>query len=175
MGGQPCQLQFLTILLSRQNKYQYRCLIEGALARVHIWQLRHSPQVTTAVVWVMQEAALEGPMRSIEAYSCDLHVLDSVQESQQVTCMTMEDWHQAQLADPTLSLVITGLWDGTLRWWQSKQTDPLELNQFLCEWNYLQLWKGVLYRRARPKDSEETLFSAGVASCTQRSHSKGMP
>ena len=28
--------------------------------------------------------------------------------------MTMEDLHQAQQADPTLGLVISRLWDGTL-------------------------------------------------------------
>ena len=50
----------------------------------------------------MQEAALEGPASPIEAYSCDLHILDAVQDSQQVTCMTLEDWHQAQQVDPIL-------------------------------------------------------------------------
>ena len=50
----------------------------------------------------------------IEAYSCDLHILDVVQDSQQVTCMTLEDWHQAQKVDPILSLVISRLQDGTL-------------------------------------------------------------
>ena len=63
----------------------------------------------------MQEAALEGPTSPIEAYSyCDLHILDAVQDSQQVTCMTLEDWHQAQQGDPTLSLVISRLQDETL-------------------------------------------------------------
>ena len=68
----------------------------------------------TAVVDTMQEASLESPTSLIEAHSCNLHVLDSVQDSQQVTCMTIEDWHQAQQMDPTLSLVIPRLWDGTL-------------------------------------------------------------
>ena len=71
-------------------------------------------QVTAAAVQTVQDAALEGPTSPIEAYSCNLHILDSVQDSQQVACMTMEDWHQAQQMDPTLSLVITRLWDGTL-------------------------------------------------------------
>ena len=62
----------------------------------------------------MQEAALEGLISPIEAYSCDLHILDAVQESQQITCMTLEDWCQAQQVDPTLSLVISRLWDRTL-------------------------------------------------------------
>ena len=62
----------------------------------------------------MQEAALKGPVSPIETYSCNLHILNAVQDSQQVTCMTLEDWHQAKQADPTLSLVISRLWDGTL-------------------------------------------------------------
>ena len=79
----------------------------------------------------MQEAALKGLTSPIEAYSCDLHVLDAVQDSQQVTCMTLEGWHQAQQADPTLSLVISRLQDGTLGQQQSKQMDPPEFSQFL--------------------------------------------
>ena len=71
--------------------------------------------------------------------------------------MTLEYWHQAQQADPTLSLVISRLWDGTLGQQQSKQTDPPEFNQFLCELNHL-LLQNVLYRRARSRESEETLF-----------------
>ena len=42
----------------------------------------------------VEEAALEGPTSPIEAYSYDLHILDAVQDSQQVICMTLEDWHQ---------------------------------------------------------------------------------
>ena len=52
-------------------------------------------QVMAAALWAMQEAALKGLTSPIEAYSCNLHLLDSVQDSQQVACMTMEDWHQA--------------------------------------------------------------------------------
>ena len=50
-------------------------------------------KVTAAAVWAVQEAALKGPASLIEAYSYDLHILDAVQDSQQVTCMTLEDWH----------------------------------------------------------------------------------
>ena len=57
----------------------------------------------------MQKAALKGAASHIEAYSYDLHVLDAVQDSQQVTCMILKDWHQAQQVDPTLSLVISRL------------------------------------------------------------------
>ena len=71
-------------------------------------------KVTAAAMQVVQEAALKGPTSPIEAYICNLHILDAVQDSQQVTCMTLEGWHKAQQADPTLSLVISTLWDGTL-------------------------------------------------------------
>ena len=88
-------------------------------------------KVTTAVVQAVQEAALKGPASPIKAYSCNLHVLDAVQGSQQVSCMTLEDRHQPRQADPTLSLVISWLWDGTLEWWQTKLTDPPKFSQFL--------------------------------------------
>ena len=39
----------------------------------------------------VQGAALKGPTSPIEAYSCDLHILDAVQASQQVACMILED------------------------------------------------------------------------------------
>ena len=64
-------------------------------------------KVTAEVVQAVQEAALKGPASPIEAYSYDLHILDAVQDSHQVTCMTLKDWHQAQHLDPTLSLVIS--------------------------------------------------------------------
>ena len=57
---------------------------------------------------------LKGLISPIEAYSCDLHILTSVQGSQQVACMTLEDWDQAHQSNPTLSLVISRLWDGIL-------------------------------------------------------------
>ena len=72
------------------------------------------PKVTATAVQSVQEAALEGLVSSIEAYSCDLHVLHAIQDSRQVTYMTLEDWHQAQEVDPVLSLVITRLRDGML-------------------------------------------------------------
>ena len=65
-------------------------------------------QVMAAAVLAMHETALEGPTK---AYTCNLHTLDSIQDSHQVTCMTVEDWQQA---DPSLSLVIARLWYGTL-------------------------------------------------------------
>ena len=47
--------------------------------------------ITAATVQAVQGAALEGPASPIKAYSYDLHILDAVQGSQQVTCMTLED------------------------------------------------------------------------------------
>ena len=58
----------------------------------------------------------------MEAYSSDLHVLDVLQDGNQVASMTLEDWHQAQEADSFLSLVITRLRDGMLGKIQSKAT-----------------------------------------------------
>ena len=81
-------------------------------------------KVTGAAVGAVQEAALKGPISPIEVYSCNLHILDAIQESKQVACMTLEDWHQAQEADPVLGLVITILRDGTLGKGQSNTTDP---------------------------------------------------
>ena len=49
-------------------------------------------KVTAADVRAVQEATLEGLVSPIEAYSCDLHVLDAIQDSKQVACMTLEDW-----------------------------------------------------------------------------------
>ena len=83
-------------------------------------------KVTTAAVQAVQEAALQGPPSHIEAYSSDLHVLDILQDSKQIASMTLEDWCQAQEADPVLSLVITRLRDEMLGKGQSKATDPLK-------------------------------------------------
>ena len=49
------------------------------------------PKVTVAAMQAVQEAALKGLVSPIEAYSCDLHILDAIQDSKQVTCMTLED------------------------------------------------------------------------------------
>ena len=52
-------------------------------------------QFTAAAVQAVQEAALKGSMSLIKAYSSDMHVLDSVEDSQQVSCLTTDEWHQA--------------------------------------------------------------------------------
>ena len=78
-------------------------------------------KVTAAAV---QAAALQGPASPIEAYTSDLHILDILQDSNQAASITLEDWCQAQEADPILSLVVTRLMDGMLGKAQSKATDP---------------------------------------------------
>ena len=84
-----------------------------------------------ADVQAVQEAALQGPASPIEAYSSDLHILDTLQDSQQIASMTLKDWHQAQEVDPVLSLVTTRLREGMLGKGQSKATDP---SQSLSVW-----------------------------------------
>ena len=91
-----------------------------------------------------------GPTSPIEAYGCDLHVLDP-----QVTCMTTDDWSQAQWADHILGLVILRMQDGTLGHCPLKHTDPPELWQFLWEHNHLKLRWGILYWKILPKESQE--------------------
>ena len=81
-------------------------------------------QVNAVAMWTMQETTHKGPRSPIEAYSCDLHILDSVKESPQVTCMTIDDWHKAQQSDPVMGLVIARLQDGALGQCQLKMTDP---------------------------------------------------
>ena len=61
-----------------------------------------------------EEATLKGSASLIEAYGNDLCILHAVADGSQVTCMTIDDWHQAQHVDSVLSLVITRLQDGTL-------------------------------------------------------------
>ena len=115
-------------------------------------------RATAATVQSVQGAALKGPVSPIVAYSYDLHILDAVQDSQQVTCMTLEDWCQAQQVDPVLSLVITRLWDVMLGKGQSNATDPPKVSQYRWECNHLLLKQGILYRQARSRESEETLL-----------------
>ena len=81
-------------------------------------------KVTAAAGQAVQEAAFQEPASPIEAYSSDLHVLDILQDSNQVASMTLKDWCQAQEMGPILSLVIARLRDGMLGQSQSKATDP---------------------------------------------------
>ena len=117
----------------------------------------HHIKVTAAAMQAVQEAVLQGPVSPIEAYSSDLHVLDILQDSNQVASMALEDWHQAQGADSVLSLFITRLRDGMLGKISPRQHTP-KVSQFGWEWNHIVLKKGILYTQARPRESEETLL-----------------
>ena len=96
-------------------------------------------QVTAVAIQAVQEAAVEGSVSLIEAYSRDVHILDPVEDSQQVACMTTDDWHQIQQADPVLGLVIARLQEVTLSQCQLKATNPPKLQQFLREHDHLKL------------------------------------
>ena len=60
-------------------------------------------KVNAAAIRAIQEAALDQPACPIEAYSHDIHVIGEMQGSQQVAQMTLDDWRQAQEADPALA------------------------------------------------------------------------
>ena len=117
-----------------------------------------SLKVTATAVRAIQEAALEKPVCPIEAYGYDLHVMGAVQDSKQVAQMTLDDLHQAQEADPVLGIIIMRLREGMLEQDQSKKIDSPKLCQYRREWNKLVLKKGVLYRSARPRESEGTVL-----------------
>ena len=117
-----------------------------------------SLKVNAAAVRAIQEAALDQPACPIEAYSYDLHVIGAIQDSQQLAQMTLDDWRQAQEVDPVLGIIVKRLREGMLEQDWSKKTDSPKLSQYRREWNNLVLQKGVLYRRARPRESEETLL-----------------
>ena len=61
-------------------------------------------QVTVVAVWDVQEATLDSPISPIKAYSSNLCILDSVEDSPQVICMTTDDWQHAQIQSWVLSL-----------------------------------------------------------------------
>ena len=109
MCGQPSQLQFWLYYRVGKTNIDADPLLRVSWLGCIPGNSGTHLQVMAAVVWAMQEVALEGLTSPIEAYSCDLHILDPIQDSQQVTCMSIEDWHQAQQEDPTLSLVIARL------------------------------------------------------------------
>ena len=81
-----------------------------------------SLKVTAAAMRAIQEAALEKPACPIEAYSYDLHVMGTIQDSKQVAQMTLDDWWQAQEADPVLGIIIKRLREGMLEQEWSKKT-----------------------------------------------------
>ena len=68
-----------------------------------------SLNVNAAAIRSIQEATLDQPACPIKAYSCNLHVVGAIQDSQQVAQMTLDDWWQAQEADPVLGIIIKRL------------------------------------------------------------------
>ena len=117
-----------------------------------------SLKVTATAVRATQEAALDQPACPLEAYSYDLHVVGAIWDSQQVAQMTLDDWQQAQEADPVLGQIMKRLREGMLEQDWSKKTDPPKLSQYRRERNNLVMQRGILYRQARPTESEETLL-----------------
>ena len=113
-------------------------------------------KVTAAAVQAVQEAALKDPASPIKANSYDLHVLNAVQDSLQVTCMTLEDWHQAQQEDLTLSLVISRVWDRTLGQQCFKPSDPPKYGQFLWEHKTLLLNRASCTDEPSPENLRRT-------------------
>ena len=105
-----------------------------------------SLKVTAAAVRAIQGATLDQPACPIEAYSYDLHVIGATQDSQLVAQMTLDDWQQAQEADPVLGVIIKRLPEGTLEQDWSKKTDSPKLSLYRREQNNLVLQKGILYR-----------------------------
>ena len=103
-------------------------------------------KVNAAAIRAIQEAALDQPACPIEAYSYDLQVIGAIQDSQQVAQMTLDDWWQAQEADPVLGIIIRRLKAGTLDQDWCKKTNSPELSQYKRERNNLVLQKGILYR-----------------------------
>ena len=82
-----------------------------------------SLKVTAAAVRAIQEAALDQATCPLEAYSYDLHVVGAIEDCQQVAQMTLDDWQQAQEADPVLGQIIQRLRGGMLeKDWPKKQT-----------------------------------------------------
>ena len=117
-----------------------------------------SQKVNAPAIRAIQEAALDQPACPIGAYSYDLHVVGAIQDSQQVAQMTLDDWQQAQEVDPVLGIIIKRLREGTLEQDWCKKTDSPKLKQYKRERNNLVIQKGILYRQARPRESEQTLL-----------------
>ena len=81
-----------------------------------------------------------------------------MQDSQQVAQMTLDDWRRVQEGDPGLAIIIERLRAGALNQDWCKQTNSPKLNLYKRERNNLTLQKGILYRRARPRESDESLL-----------------
>ena len=100
-------------------------------------------QITAATVQAVQETSLRSQVSPIEAYSCNLCILNTIKDNQQWTCMTTKDWQQAQLADPVLGEVIARMQDGTLGQYPIKLTNLVYIKQLLHKCNKLTLRKGI--------------------------------
>ena len=72
--------------------------------------------------------------------------------------MTLDDWQQVQEADPALAMIMERLKAGALDQDWCKQTNSPELNLYKREQNNLTLQKGILYRRTKPRESDESLL-----------------
>ena len=117
-----------------------------------------SLKVNTAAIRVIQEAVLDQPACPIEAYSCDLHVIGAIQDSQQVAQITLDDWQQEEEANPVLGIIIKRLREGMLDQDWCKKRDSPALSQYKREQNNSVVQKGILYRQARPRELDETLL-----------------
>ena len=147
--------RWVTSLANYNFRLHYRAgktnIDADALSRVS-WpecmpdNLGTSLKVNAAAIRAIQEAALDQPACPIEAYSYDLHVIGAVQDSQQLAQMTLDDWQQAQEADPVLGIIIKRLREGVLEQDWCKKMGSFKLNQYKREQNILVIQKGILYR-----------------------------
>ena len=96
-------------------------------------------KVNAAAIRAIQEAALDQPACPIEVYSCNLHVIGAVQDSQQVAQMTLDDWWQAQEVHPVLGIIIKRLREGMLEQDWCKNTDSPKVSQYKRKQNSLVL------------------------------------
>ena len=96
--------------------------------------------------------------RLIEAYSSNVHVLDTIKDSQQVTWLTIDDWDQAQWADPVLGLIIMRLQEGTQS--QHRPIQPFFPNCDSSLGSTITSSWGEVFSIGRhfPKESQEALF-----------------
>ena len=113
------------------------------------------------------------PGESLSTISCYLHMLDPIEDSQQVTCMTTEECQQAQLAYPILNEMIIRMQDGTLEQYQIKPTDPVGLKQLLQECTHLKLRKGILYQKVLSRESLKALFQLALLTMHRETTLKG--
>ena len=171
LGCQLGQLQLPVTLLSWKDKHRCRCLSRVSWLGCMPDNSGTHLKVTAAAVCAVQEAVLKGPVSPIEAYSCDLCILDTVQDSQQITCVTSEDCHQAQQIDPALSLVISRLQDGTLG--NISPNWPIHQNLVSSCGNETVFYSGHPVQMFHTQGVRGDPLLVGPASCTERVALKG--